>query len=251
MLLRTYLIVALAMISFPALTGCNRSVRMPLEIRPCLCESVKVVVIGDSTVATNPADSPQYGWGQLLQMRFTSNVIVDNHARNGRSSKSFVGEGLWAKALEQKPNYVFIQFGHNDQPGKGPDRETDPATTYKEYLRKYIDESRAIGAEVVLITSMERRKFDEAGRINQTLKPWAEATKEVGQEKDVFVIDLHEYSVCLLEGLGDTDSLYLNRDDEDRTHWSPAGAKVWADYIAEQLPKAGPRYDSLKACLLQ
>jgi lysophospholipase L1-like esterase len=239
----------MATMSLIAISGCNRSNHMPSDTAPCPCNSIKVVVIGDSTVATNPADSPQYGWGQLLQQHFTCAVAVDNHARNGRSSKSFIDEGLWAKALELKPNYVFVQFGHNDCPGKGPKLETVPGTTYKDYLRQYIDESRAIGAEVVLVTSMERRKFDADGRIKQDLKPYSEAAKEVAKEKGVFVIDLHDYSVGLLEKLGDAKSLYLNRDKKDRTHWSPAGAKVWADYITAQLAKAGPRYDSLKAAL--
>jgi lysophospholipase L1-like esterase len=213
--------------------------------------SMKVVVIGDSTVATNPVDSPQYGWGQCLQEHFSPCIAVSNHARNGRSSKSFIDEGLWAKALADKPDYVFIQFGHNDCPGKGPKLQTDPDTTYKGYLRQYIDESRAAGAEVILVTSMERRKFDANGRIKQDLLPYSNAMKEVGQEMNVFIIDLHDYSVGLLEKLGDAGSLYLSRDKKDRTHWSPAGAKVWADYIAGQLPKAGPRYRSLKACLLK
>lgn len=207
--------------------------------------TIKVVVIGDSTVATNPLESPQRGWGQCLQQHFDPSVIVENHARNGRSSKSFIDEGLWAKSLEQKPDYVFIQFGHNDQPGKGPERETDPNTTYKEFLRRYIDESEAVGAKVVLLTSMERRKFDKNGHIIQSLKPWADAAKQVAEEKGVFLIDLHDYSVGIFEKLGDNSSQYLNRDENDRTHWSQAGAQLWAEYIVAQLPKAGPQYKPL------
>jgi lysophospholipase L1-like esterase len=226
------------------LSGCHGDKKMA----DCSTSPVKIVVIGDSTVATNPKDAPQYGWGQLLQDHFKPCCTVVNLARNGRSSKSFVGEGLWTKALAEKPNFVFVQFGHNDQPGKGPDRETDPDTTYKEYLCKYIDESKANGANVILVTSMERRHFDDKGHIKQSLKPWADAVKEVGKERGVFVIDLYDYSVNYLEELGDAKSAYLSREG-DRTHWSPAGAKVWADYIAAQLPNAGPDYASLKACL--
>ena len=210
---------------------------------------IKVVIIGDSTVATNPVDSPQYGWGQCLQAHFQPCVIVSNHAKNGRSSKSFIDEGLWAKALADKPDYVFVQFGHNDCPGKGPKLETDPNTTYKGYLRQYIDQSQAIGAKVILVTSMERRKFDANGRIKQDLKPYSQAMKEVAKEQNVPVIDLHDCSVTVLEKLGDAKSLYLSRDDKDRTHWSPAGANLWADYIISQLPKNDRRYDQLKACL--
>jgi lysophospholipase L1-like esterase len=240
----------LAMILAAALiaAGCNGDKKM-CGRADCGSKPIKVVVIGDSTVATNPKDSPQAGWGQLLQDEFKPCCTVVNLAKNGRSSKSFVGEGLWTKALAEKPDYVFVQFGHNDQPGKGPERETEPGTTYKEYLYKYIDESRANGAQVVLVTSMERRHFDDNGHIKQSLKPWADAVKEVGKEENVFVIDLHDYSVSYLEELGDSASLYLSRDEKDRTHWSQAGAKVWADYIAAQLINAGRDYDSLKACL--
>jgi lysophospholipase L1-like esterase len=237
--------VSLAISILLAAAGCNGGNNMCCKAG----QTIKVVVIGDSTVATNPEGSVQCGWGQLMQDHFKPCCSVVNLARNGRSSKSFVGEGLWTKALAEKPDYVFVQFGHNDQPGKGPDRETDPATTYKEYLDKYIDESRANGAKVILVTSMERRHFDDSGHIKQSLKPYSQAMKEVGKEKDVPVVDLHDYSVTVLEELGDAKSLYLNRDDKDRTHWSPAGAKLWADYIISQLPVNDHRYDQLKACL--
>jgi lysophospholipase L1-like esterase len=246
--MRTKTILFVLAFSFLFIAGCKQECKMCSMTTDCASTPIKIVVIGDSTVATNPKDSPQCGWGQLLQDHFKPCCTVVNLARNGRSSKSFVGVGLWTKALAEKPNYVFVQFGHNDQPGKGPERETDPATTYKEYLTKYIDESKAIGAQVILVTSMERRQFDAQSHIKQSLKPWADAVKEVGKEQGVFVIDLHDYSVGYLEELGDAKSTYLSREG-DRTHWSPAGAKVWADYIAAQLPTAGPKYDTLKNCL--
>jgi lysophospholipase L1-like esterase len=247
MSLRLSISVSLAISALLLAAGCNRGNTMCKACNEPA--TVKVVVIGDSTVATNPVDSPQHGWGQCLQEHFQPYVVVSNHARNGRSSKSFIDEGLWEKALAEKPDYVFVQFGHNDCPGKGPKLETDPNTTYKGYLRQYIDQSKVIGAKVILVTSMERRKFDEAGRIKQDLRPFSQAMKEVAAEQDVPVIDLHDYSVTVLEKLGDAGSLYLNRDEKDRTHWSPAGAKLWADYIVSQLPKADQPYDRLKACL--
>jgi lysophospholipase L1-like esterase len=247
--MRIWAMLSLMAFSILAIAGCHRECNMCKAKETCESTPTKIVVIGDSTVATNPEDAPQAGWGQLLGDHFRPWCKVVNLARNGRSSRSYVSEGLWAKALAEKPNYVFVQFGHNDQPGKGADRETDPATSYKELLRKYIDESAAIGAKVVLVSSMERRHFDDKGHIKQSLKPWADAVKEVGKEKGVFVIDLHSYSVNYLEELGDAKSLYLSVSDKDRTHWSKAGAKVWADYIAMQLRTAGPEYTSLKACL--
>ena len=110
---------------------------------------IRIVVIGDSTVASYPKppkDRPDLtGWGQVFGEYFGPNVKVLNHAKSGRSSKSFQKEGLWKKALEEKPDYVFIQFGHNDCPGKG-DRTTDPKTDFRDYLRKYIEDSRKAGA---------------------------------------------------------------------------------------------------------
>ena len=109
---------------------------------------LRIVLVGDSTVASYPeppADRPSLtGWGQVFDEFFSDRVTVLNHAVSGRSSKSFLGEGLWSKALEAKPDYVFIQFGHNDQPGKG-ERSTDANTDYQDYLRRYITDARASG----------------------------------------------------------------------------------------------------------
>src|SRR5205823_4923699 len=112
---------------------------------------VRIVLVGDSTVAENG------GWGPAFAQLLGPGAECINRARSGRSSKSYISEGHWQKALEQKPAYVLIQFGHNDMPGKGPDRETDPQTTYREYLARYVDEARAAGAQPVLVTSMTRR----------------------------------------------------------------------------------------------
>ena len=104
----------------------------------------KLVLAGDSTVATvsKPRkDRPDLaGWGQMLPDFLTPEATVVNHARGGTSTKSFRALGLWDRVLAEKPDYVLIQFGHNDQPGKGPDRETDPAGSYRENLRQFIRE---------------------------------------------------------------------------------------------------------------
>ena len=106
---------------------------------------IRIVLVGDSTV------NDEGGWGPGFRAFFGADAEVINLAKNGRSSKSFRDEGLWAPALAAKPNYILIQFGHNDGPGKGPERETDPATTYRENLARYIDEARAAGADCILI----------------------------------------------------------------------------------------------------
>ena len=93
-----------------------------------------IVLVGDSTVNDGG------GWGYGFRQFVTPDVVVTNTAENGRSSKSFRDEGHWATALAAKGDYYLIQFGHNDQPGKGPQRETDPATTYTENMARYVDE---------------------------------------------------------------------------------------------------------------
>ena len=165
---------------------------------------VRIMLIGDSTVASYPnppADRPSLtGWGQVLDEFFNDKVQVLNHAVSGQSSKSFIRDGLWKKALEQQPDYVFIQFGHNDQPDKG-DRSTDANADYQDYLRQYIRDTRAISAHPILVTSVARRTFQN-GKIQTTLQPYADAMKKVGQEQNVPVVDLHAASMALLGPTG-------------------------------------------------
>ena len=111
----------------------------------------RVVLAGDSTV-TDTA-----GWGAAFAKRLAPNAECVNFSSGGQSSKSFRDSGRWKKALEAKPAFVLIQFGHNDMPGKGPNRETDPETTYRENLIRFVQEARAIGAQPILVTSMARR----------------------------------------------------------------------------------------------
>ena len=135
---------------------------------------VRVVLVGDSTV------NDEGGWGPGFRASFGPDVEVVNLAKNGRSSKSFRGEGLWAPALTGKPDYILIQFGHNDGPGKGPDRETDPKTTFRENMTRYVEEARAAGAQPVLVTSIVRRVFTADGKIKRdSLVPYVEAVREL------------------------------------------------------------------------
>ena len=173
-------------------------------------------------------------WGQVFGEFFNDRVTVLNHARSGRSSKSFIREGLWKKALAAKGDYVLIQFGHNDCPGKG-DRSTDPNTDFQDYLRQYVDQSRAAGAKPILVTPVARRTF-VGGKIHTTLQPYAEAMLKVGKEKGVPVIDLHAASMALFNRLEDRGSADLSASSGDRTHFSRKGAQAMARLVAEALP---------------
>lgn len=214
---------------FPAATSANEP-------------QIRILMIGDSTVATYtkpPQDRPDLtGWGQVFGEFFNDDVTILNRAASGRSSKSFIKEGRWKKAVAEQADYLFIQFGHNDCPGKG-DRTTDPATTYQDYLRQYIDEARAVNIKPVLVTPMTRRRFQN-GMIWTTLRPYADAMLKVGREKNVPVIDLHQKSVALYNQLGDEKSADFSPSKSDRTHFSGKGAREIARLVAEEIPKAVP-----------
>lgn len=203
---------------------------------------VRILMIGDSTMATYtnpPEDRPDMtGWGQIFGEYFTDDVTILNHAASGRSSSSFIREGRWKKALAEKPDYLFIQFGHNDCPGKG-DRETNPDTTFQQYLNQYIDEARAANIKPILVTPMTRRRF-ENGEIWTILRPYAKAMLKVGKEKNVPVIDLHKKSVALFNQLGDAGSNDFSASKSDRTHFSRKGALAIARLVAEEIPTTVP-----------
>jgi lysophospholipase L1-like esterase len=170
-------------------------------------------MIGDSTMANKKLSAaPETGWGQVLQQFFSNEVIVSNHAQNGRSSKSFIDEGRWKVVLDslQPGDYVIIQFGHNDQKTDSA-RHTDPYTSYKANLEKYVNESRAKGAIPILCTSIVRRLFDEFGNLIDTHCDYPIVTRQVAEEMNVPLIDLQRETEELVTELGPENSkkLYL------------------------------------------
>jgi polygalacturonase len=208
-------------------------------------KKILIVLVGDSTV------NDEGGWGFGFKQYLTGDIECTNTAANGRSSKSFITEGRWDAALALKGDYYLIQFGHNDEPGKGPERETDPATTYPQNLARYVDEARAIGAKPILVTSLTRRNFnpDGTGRLLPNLVPYAEAMKKLAAQKNVPLIDLHERSVELCEALGPDKTGAFNavKDGKpDTTHLAAAARVVFARLVVEELRKSVPE---LAPCL--
>jgi lysophospholipase L1-like esterase len=205
-------------------------------------EPTRIVMVGDSTMATYlkpPADRPDLtGWGQVFGEHF-ENTVVLNHASSGRSSKSFLAEGRWEKALADRPDFVFIQFGHNDGSGKG-DRSTDPNGDFRDNLRKYLTESRGAGAVPVLVTPVAVRSLVN-GKVTDRLGPYVTAVLEVARESETAVIDLHAASVELYEKLGEEAGSVLNPSPKDRTHFSREGAKAIARLVADRIPMAVPK----------
>ncbi|HEY3836514.1 MAG TPA: pectate lyase [Bryobacteraceae bacterium] len=201
--------------------------------------SVKIALVGDSTV------NDEGGWGPGFRASFDGHIAVLNFALNGRSSKSFRGEKRWEPVLASKPDFILIQFGHNDGPGKGPNRETDPQTTFRENLGRYVDEARAAGAKPVLITSIVRRNFDASGRIRRdSLLPYVEVTREVASAKGIPLLDLYTLTMKQAEELGREGSESLGaRTKEgklDTTHLGPRGQKEIGVMAAHELVNAEP-----------
>lgn len=201
---------------------------------------VRIVLVGDSTVAEKS------GWGPAFAALLSPGAECLNHARGGRSSKSYFDEGLWQKALAARPNYVLIQFGHNDQPGKGPERETDPNTTYRVNLARYVDQARESGAVPVLVTPLARRVYTADGKVRPDLEPYAEAVKAVAAEKQVPLVDLYARSVAQMLKIGrvaaDAWGPPHPQDPKkfDGTHLSAEGARAVAALVAAELGTAVP-----------
>ncbi len=201
--------------------------------------SLKIALAGDSTVA------PNGGWGPGLAKWLRPEAQLVNLARGGRSSKSFRAEGFWKEVLDAKPSYVLIQFGHNDQPGKGLERETDPNTSFAQNLTRYVEEARAIGAKPVLLTSLSRRHFGKDGRIESDLTPYADAAKRVAAQNGVPLVDLHALSVAQLNAIGSVAAASFDRPvadatKPDRTHLSDAGSAATALLVARELRRVVP-----------
>lgn len=207
---------------------------------PSVNKPLRVVLIGDSTVADYAASKPARGWGMYVQERFDSRVTVTNLAANGRSTKTFIQEGRWAGALALRPDYVLIQFGHNDSHAKGRPESTDAAGDYQDYLRQYIREARAIGAVPILVTPMLRRNYTADGKLDDALQPYADAMKSVAAGEHAALIDLHSLSRGCYETLGAVDIQSLASEPNDRTHFNERGARGMAGLVVAELAKVAP-----------
>ena len=201
-------------------------------------DKIRIILVGDSTVASKS------GWGDAFAKLLGPKAECLNEAAGGRSSKSFRSEGRWQKALDDHPAWVLIQFGHNDMPGKGPERETDPATTFPENLARYVDEARAIGAKPVLITSLTRRNYLD-GKLVRDLTDYVEATKRVAAEKKVPLVELNARSIEQLEKLGPEGIAAMEPEGKtsgstDHTHLNARGAELVAPLVVEELRKVAP-----------
>lgn len=241
-------------------------------------DTVTVFMIGDSTMANKPLDkeNQERGWGQMLPLYFQGAVKIDNHAVNGRSSKSFYDEGRWDTVMERlRPgDYVIIQFGHNDEKPKA-DRHTDPGSTFDAQLRKYVDDTRSKGATPILMNSIVRRNFPASASVkaedrddNPPVGPgkdteggyllvdthgaYLDSPRNVAKEADVVFIDMNAITHQLVQTLGPTLSkeLYMwipadtyefcPKGKADNTHLNVLGgivvSRLAANALAEKVP---------------
>lgn len=201
-------------------------------------KKIKIVVLGDSTVQTYAQGSVVAGWGQVIQNYFNKNVGVRNRALSGKSSKTFIQQGLLDKALKDKADYAFVQFGHNDSHGKNRPESTDAKTDFKEYLRVYVKKLNATGTKVIFVTPMCRMTFSKDGTLRDNLQPYADAMKEVAKKQNCPLIDLHEASRKFFTTLGPEKCKELcTGRPKDRTHFSLKGANAMAKLIIQELKK--------------
>jgi len=212
-------------------------------------EPIVIYLAGDSTMAEKTADKrPETGWGEKLERFFQPGSIkLENHAKNGRSTRSFIAEKLWQEIVDKlkKDDYVFIQFGHNDEK-EGTDRYASPED-YGVNLKRFVDEVRAKHAHPVLFTPVMRRRFDDKGEFFDTHGAYPEVVRKLAAELKVPLIDMHRSSERVLREYGPEPSrkLFLQlkpgenpnypQGVEDNTHFNQLGAEVMAGLVATSI----------------
>jgi lysophospholipase L1-like esterase len=233
------LVAALVLIHHCAWAGTNRAT---------------LFLVGDSTMANKPVVPANFerGWGQLLPLYFGEGLRVENHAMNGRTARSFVGEGRWKIILDrlQPGDFVLVQFGHNDQKDKSP--SGGAFASYKKYLERYIKEARERGATPIIATSVVRRRFDRNGKFVDTLGDYPKAARQTAEEMQVPLLELHRKTMELLQQLGPEKSIALfnhlaagelaghpdgARDD---THFNALGATRVCDLAVDEIMSKVP-----------
>ena len=241
-------------------------------------QKTTIFMIGDSTMANKAYEKgePERGWGMALQGFFTDDIVVDNHAVNGRSSKSFIDEGRWKKVYDKiKPgDYVVIQFGHNDEKPK-EDRHTDPGSTFDANLEKFVNETREKGGKPILCNAVVRRNFqaraeqnDDDEKLRDTEYTGAKisegevlvdthgdyriAPRNVAQKLNVPFVDANTITHQLEQSMGPEDSKKLHmwfkpgenptipKGREDNTHYNIYGAHVVAGLLVDEMARQVP-----------
>ena len=207
---------------------------------------ITIFIAGDSTAAERDTsnDNPERGWGQMLQNYFNKNfVVVDNHARGGRSSKSFIGEGRWDEILKKmkKGDYAIIQFGHNDGV-EDEERHTDPDSTFLEYLTKYAKDTIEHGGIPILMSPVSRRWWKN-GALVDGHGEYRYGAEKVAKELKVHFVDACTITYKVISDAGDEGSkkyFMVSEGKDDNTHYTILGATTTAKLLAEAIVKEVP-----------
>ena len=211
-------------------------------------KKMKIWLCGDSTIAIKQTTAyPETGWGMPFVYFWDSTVLVNNLAKNGRSTKTFISEQLWQQVLDgaEEGDFVFIQFGHNDEvPEKKSYTKPDE---FKANLIKFVREARNLKATPILFTPVSRRQFDSTGTALENHKTYDELVKEVAAQEKVLFIDLDTKSRALYQSYGKDKStllfLQLQPGEHpnypegkiDNTHFSELGARLIAQLVLKEL----------------
>ena len=209
-----------------------------------------IFLCGNSTVVDQD-NEPWASWGQMVPRFFTDSICFANYAESGESANTFIGAGRLKKALTQmKPgDYIFMEFGHNDQKQKGPGKGA--FYSFMTSLKTFVDEARARGAQPVLVTPTQRRSFDENGKIKDTHLDFPDAVRWLAEKENIPLIDLHAMTRVLYEAMGVEESKHAfvhypantypgqDRPLADNTHFNPYGAYQIAKCVIEGMKKAG------------
>lgn len=211
-------------------------------------KKITLYLIGDSTVSIKQVKAyPETGWGMPFVYFFDSTVTVDNRAQNGRSTRTFMAENRWQPVVNalQEGDYVFIQFGHNDEVKTKASYTTEEE--FKNNLVKYVTDTRSRKAVPILITPVARRKFDSTGKLESTHEVYSEIVRVTAREQQVTLIDLDRKSQALLQSMGVENSklLFLQLKPgehpnypggkDDNTHFNELGARMMAQLVLAEI----------------
>ena len=211
-------------------------------------KKINIFIAGDSTASIKETKAyPETGWGMPFVYFWDSTVTVVNRAKNGRSTKSFIQEGLWKSITDeaQEGDYILIQFGHNDEVSTKKTYTTE--TEFRNNLVQYVQESRNKKAIPVLITPVARRKFDSSGNIVGTHDVYAQIVRDVAKAEHVPLIDLDKKAQQLYQQMGiETSKLLFNylepgqhpnypEGKKDDTHFNELGARKIAELVLAEI----------------
>ena len=224
------------------MTTTSSTLSAPPRIRRATTRT-RLILVGDSTVCEQDLDSNYRGWGQYL-FAASPRIEVINLARSGASTKTFLSEGLWEKALELRGDWILMQFGHNDSHAPDQPESTRAQGDYAANLRRFVTNARALDIEPILITPVRRFHFGADNRLierESALRPYAAAMRTVGAELSVPVVDLFAASTRFFESIGPCGANALSPEPGvDYSHFNESGARAIAALVEAELRAVAP-----------